>query len=571
MTDMVFALSESPWAHAASASLAHRPVHTLRYFEWQFTVPMLLVLAGCCALGRPLAEVVVPVAVTEVYMLIAWATLIVEGAALRWALLIATFVGYGWASRDMFRWVNAFLRSAPDGATCRRLRAASAVFLVALFGLYGVIYLLAFAGKIGSQAERVAYTGSGFGCKVVMSLLFTAIRAMEHIDTLGDMLSRISGVSSAFVSLLRGSFDFVLPCEADAYGECRFAALTGGDVAELERCLNRSLLGTSLNEHLAGELEQERFRRYVQNAVRHAELAQSHSGQGWIALAGPSAPDQGVMPPVSQVLHIKLQRTPASGLGKGSGVQPHGGPEVVSAVVHLSTVPQQSLAAGGTLRMVAGLCLAQQEPAVELVPPLPDEVANPSGPVAAHGFDRALHCTVAGSGEAVRPPAESEPMAEESVLGGSDVCSQSSKLSRAGSVTMACRQLLGPLHDHLPPQHLASKRIEEHVRCAAQTVRLRTAAKVAQLQQERDVAESWGRVQVHAIPSMLDRSYVPESGISGDVRLTHVPELDGAATRPLGPPPPSIDKFWLQASQCTHEDSEDDGETKDTESSSLAG
>jgi len=159
------------------------------------------------------------------------------------------------------------------------------------------------------------------------------------------------------------------------------------------------------------------------------------------------------------------------------------------------------------------------------------------------------------------------------VLGGSDVRSQSSKLSYVGSVTLACRQLLGPLHDHLPPQQFVSKRIEDHLTCAAEMVRLRAPAKIAQFKQERDLAEWRSRAQAHALSSMLHRSHAPESGIHEDIwRCNLLPHLKEPqpGSRPAGTPPPGDDELWLQAWQRTYEDEEDEEGSEEEGSSATA-
>lgn len=42
---------------------------------------------------------------------------------------------------------------------------SSVLLLVLLFGLYGVVYLLRFAGVLSAQTEHLLYTFMGFSCK----------------------------------------------------------------------------------------------------------------------------------------------------------------------------------------------------------------------------------------------------------------------------------------------------------------------------------------------------------------------------------------------------------------------
>jgi len=161
----------------------------------------------------------------------------------------------------------------------------------------------------------------------------------------------------------------------------------------------------------------------------------------------------------------------------------------------------------------------------------------------------------------------------KSALGGTDVRSQSSKLSGAGSVTMACRQLLGPLHDHLPPAQFVSRRIEDHVQCAAEMVRLSAPAKVAKFRREQELGEWRDRAHGHALHSMLSRGRAPEGGISEEIWHTCLlPHLQEPAPgqRPSLPEPPADDELWLKAWRRTYDDTDEDEEDEEDEEGSEA-
>jgi len=635
-------MTETPWTHAAplpGLGAAWRPVYTLRCVEWLLTVPMLLLLTGCCALGRPLAEAVRPIAITNAYITASWVALFAKQTAVRVGLLVCTFGGYGLASCDMLRWVSAFLHTAPPDMPCRWLRISSVLLLIAVFGLYGVVYLLALAGVIDVHQELLLYTCFGFATKVVVSLIFTAIRTMEYHQALTGLLCRVRGISSAFVSLLRGSFDLVIPCLAHLDGTCLLPCGHSGDSADFEHCLGYKVLGRSLNELLAGPMERARFAAYVQNSLRHSESSRHCGRATWSALSELLGFGQGTVPPVAQVLHIKLRRTEAASDAPG---------DYISAVVHLSAVPGARSGAHGVHQMIAGLCLAMHETAAVLTPessaagisnPSPTAFANapaqalsstsarsvigpcpslpseansaPVGPpaadlaeqeTAAHSMElpparqarcarvrRRAHAAKMQVGLLTRRMGKSRAMASRrhpgtsrasggggqrrrgkgggrcdsggsdseavaSPLGGSDVCSQSSKLSHIGSVTMACRQLLGPLHDHLPPVQLVSKRMEDHMQCAAEMVRLRAPAKIAKLHHEQQLAQWRSSAQSHLVARMLQRGQPPE--IDEAVWRQHLlPHLQGPppGRRPAGPEPPDDAELWARAWRRTYD------------------
>lgn len=534
--------------------------------------------------------------------MVSWVALVVDSVALRWALVLGTFAAYAWASVGMLKWVSDFLVEAPAGAPCRKLRVSSVLMLVVLFGLYGVVYLLAIAEVIDTHVELLAYSCMGFGCKVVLSMIFTAIRVIEHQHTLMGLLCRISGVSTAFMSLLRGSFDFVVPCIADESGSCEFPATHSGDSMQLERCLCRPLLNSSINELLAGDGERARFANYVQNAVRQADsLQRSHcfGGKAWQVIAGCNP---GQMPPVAQVLHIKLERASVCCMepgAPGDGCTDRG---PLGAQVHLSVVPQSGLfaaGAGGRHHMVLALKLDQEERSGP--PPLHVEDSLLAGPKESCRKENKEHPrrvggTVGGlrarrlgkpaqevarkrevSGKYAGTPVMGEACGDEAATqasedaqsagsvewglqapfgGGWDACSQSSRLSCVGSVTAACRQLLGPLHDHLPPKQLVSKRVEDHVLCAAEMVRLRANAKIKALHHEKQIEEWTALQESYMLGAVLSRSRAPENGMDEAVwRSELLPHLQGPppGRKPQQSDVPDDEELWYQAWQHTYE------------------
>ena len=147
------------------------------------------------------------------------------------------------------------------------------------------------------------------------------------------------------ISILRGSFDIILPCVLDAAGRCKLPPQMSGDMQKLEKMLGCAVAGTNLKDLLAGEEsrldhnhrvvhvgqccphhdvrlmssdsdsqfvacvktllahqeDKSDFSAYVRNVVRQADCPQgsevSLSTQGiWTCSAGS-------MPPIAQVLH----------------------------------------------------------------------------------------------------------------------------------------------------------------------------------------------------------------------------------------------------------------------------
>ncbi|OLP86752.1 Granaticin polyketide synthase putative ketoacyl reductase 2 [Symbiodinium microadriaticum] len=125
-----FLIGDTAWfAHAASvgdADLDGLPVYSVFYAEWLINVPILLILAGTCALSRPAPEVAEPLVITNVYMILAWCANFISSTPVRycvvcvpWLLLAvsfwASFLMYFWASRDMILWVLRWKKENPEG------------------------------------------------------------------------------------------------------------------------------------------------------------------------------------------------------------------------------------------------------------------------------------------------------------------------------------------------------------------------------------------------------------------------------------------------------------------------
>ncbi|CAK9059945.1 Hypothetical protein SCF082_LOCUS31666 [Durusdinium trenchii] len=83
--------------------------------------------------------------------------------------------------------------------------------------------------------------------------------------------------------------------------------------------------------------------------------------------------------------------------------------------------------------------------------------------------------------------------------GGSEVRSQSSRLSAANSVVLACRQLLGPLHEHLPPPQYISRRMEDHLQCSAEMVKLKTCSEIARHRQKQEMDDWKAQAEAHQL------------------------------------------------------------------------
>jgi len=607
-----------PWVHSTSLGGV---VYSVRYLEWLVNVPLLMLLTCCGALGRPISDATGPILATNAYILISWAALFLETAALRWLLIAGTFAAYGWASRTMLQWVSSFMEDGID-TPCRRTRAASVVLLIVVFGIYGVIYLAGVSGIIDFATEHLGYTFMGFTCKVTLSILFASIRAYQNHQALSRLVTKLSGLSTAFVSLLRGSFDHVLSCSVDRSGSC-FLKANGREVAALSRFLGRSVkedAGT-FNELLCKE-EQELFANYVKNALRQSENQMQNAT---VDLS------KDAEPPVAHALQVHLQTRST----------PDEQTELVSVMVHLSLVHGPCHKAVLALQLVAQdhpwafdqKSQTQDRRTAENLdndstqPPDDSSTEGPGGnfrqslsgttcsdscgtssihkeateeacvdqvyrkagkkisrcrrrtaKLLVHFLDRRLRqkkrpgrkdykdhelhssCGRDECGKTIASSCSYQKVSFQ--CGGSDVRSQSSRLSAANSVVVACRQLLGPLHDALPPAQYISRTMEDHMQCSAEMIRLKACNEMTRQWHKQQVEDWKDRADAHHTSVVLQRSQAPAHTMPEQLWRNEVLanlEAPHPGPRPVPPDLLGREELWHKAWKRTYEsDSEDE-------------
>lgn len=595
------------------------PVYTVRYIEWLVDVPLLMILTCCGALGRPLSQALGPIVATNCYIIASWAALFVGDACVRNTVITAILVAYAWASERMIQWVKDFLRESQD-VPCRNTRVASVILLIVVFGIYGIIYVSGVAGLISFEMEHLGYTFMGFSCKVTLSILFASIRAYQNHQVLARLVGKLRGVSVAFVSLLRGSFDHVVPCAVSPDGMCHLPERGSRDFQDLERFLGKTMEESNNFNDLLDKDDRERFTNYVKNAVRQKDQSFQQMDAGSIAS----------QPPVAHALHISLQRD--------------------AVLVHLSLVPDggESDRRGNRLAAFLALQITSQESewpmdhgqmrdVEDKVTDVPYSSGTPSTDDVSTEGHEGQRISLSGTrdtedelsatislGEAAKrsnvgknisnnkrrkrdakllvkilqrrlrrkskkdsegcetPVADlpgcpgrvprdrqSDCMSRMSdktniqkvsfTCGGSDVLSQSSKMSAANSVMMACRQLLGPLHDALPPSGYMSRRVEDHLQCSAEMVQLKASCEISRHSQKQKMDEWKRRHDAHQLSVMLEKSGAPGCGLPEQLWRSEV--LENLNESHPGPRPknvhiPTEEELWHKAWMRTYAESE---------------
>eukprot|EP00747_Dinoflagellata_sp_TGD_P167055 gnl/TRDRNA2_/TRDRNA2_190830_c0_seq1.p1 gnl/TRDRNA2_/TRDRNA2_190830_c0~~gnl/TRDRNA2_/TRDRNA2_190830_c0_seq1.p1 ORF type:complete len:330 (-),score=33.40 gnl/TRDRNA2_/TRDRNA2_190830_c0_seq1:143-1132(-) len=169
-----------------------QPVYTAITMEWLITVPCLLILTGKCALRRPIQEVSRPLVVTNLYIITSWSAHFLAQPWLRWAVITLGLAGYVWASWDMVQWTRLFHRDievdlGPKMA-CPMIRPVLTIGLIAIFGLYGVVYILGFVGEMTSEAQRSTWVVMNIGTKFLYSTALAGIVIFEGHDSSLNLL-----------------------------------------------------------------------------------------------------------------------------------------------------------------------------------------------------------------------------------------------------------------------------------------------------------------------------------------------------------------------------------------------
>lgn len=322
-----------------------RPTYTLQYLEFNINVPILFILSGYCSLGRPLQEVSRPLVVTNIYIILSWAATATASGIFKWLLIAISFGMFAWASCDMVQWCKEFQRTAPRDLPSRWVRPWISHGLILEFLAYGLVYLLSASGFICAETERKSFFALTFGSKIAICAIFVFIRADEYHKTLTDVLRKVSVSNVGMISILRGSFDILLPCVVDSYGRCKFPSQMSGDMGKLEKILGCTVAGANFKDLLASESDRIDFAAYLRNVIRQADFPgdTSESAALWTC--------ENAMPPIAQVLNSKLQ----------------GKEQKLTASVHLSVVPKSSgVGRGAERHLVAAIRLSDEIEDAEL-------------------------------------------------------------------------------------------------------------------------------------------------------------------------------------------------------------
>lgn len=267
ITEIVLAISHE-YDHAVPPLDGFRhewgSVQTLRYGEWLVNVPLLLLIAGHVVLGRPISEILQAVAVTNLYIVISWASLVVTSAILRWLLIVLAFGLYFWATYDMARWVQRYLREAPARLPGKYGRVSLIAWLNLMFVLYGVIFLLDAFGWVGTRSGHAMYEICDCTAKTVTSFLLAVHRSRERCHAMKVLVAVHSRMARASLSVLRSSFDYIIPCKLDDSGNCIVLEARNADVKAIETLTGKPLAGNTFADAFNSQRDRDLFAYQMQ-------------------------------------------------------------------------------------------------------------------------------------------------------------------------------------------------------------------------------------------------------------------------------------------------------------------
>lgn len=145
------------------------------------------------------------------------------------------------------------------------------------------------------------------------------------------------------VSVLRESFDVLLPCTVDAAGHCWLPSAKAADVAKLEASLGWPVRGASLSDLVTNDEERQRLAAHVASMLDQVQASCGANAGGGVW--------QGLLPPAAQTLRCAL--SPYEGRAGAVAGQDGSG----ATVVHLTVVPLSALGPGRGCRAVAAVRL----------------------------------------------------------------------------------------------------------------------------------------------------------------------------------------------------------------------
>eukprot|EP00437_Effrenium_voratum_P002999 CAMPEP_0181433948 /NCGR_PEP_ID=MMETSP1110-20121109/19564_1 /TAXON_ID=174948 /ORGANISM="Symbiodinium sp., Strain CCMP421" /LENGTH=666 /DNA_ID=CAMNT_0023557435 /DNA_START=57 /DNA_END=2056 /DNA_ORIENTATION=- len=342
-------LEKSPLYDHGLAS--NRALWTFRCVEWGIDVPLILCVSGHFVLGRPLRDITRPFLLTSFYVILCWVACETKSAGMKWSSVVLCFLMSTGAARDILKWCSAFEEHAPKDLPNRSTRPKLVQVLLLFYAGFCMAFLLPIFGINFNHGDVKCCFLFTFGTKC-SCIVYLVLMSDEYHKTLTDLLWKVSTANLGMTSILRSSFDIILPCTLDTSGCCRLPASCSGDMSKLESILMRPVAGADLKELLANPEAKADFAACTNNLIRQVDSQQT-SNTATLALQGVRTVKGSAMPPMAQVLHSQM-------LASGTSMD---------ITLHLSVVPPTTLAKEcqliAAIRFAVPEAYAQSEPEAE--------------------------------------------------------------------------------------------------------------------------------------------------------------------------------------------------------------
>eukprot|EP00439_Symbiodinium_sp_Y106_P045947 s388_g5.t2 len=339
-------LEKSPLYDHGLAS--NRALWTFRCVEWGIDVPLIMCVSGHFILGRPLRDITRPFLLTSFYVILCWVACETKSAGTKWSLVMLCFLMSAGAARDILQWCSAFEEQAPKDPPNRSTRPKLVQVLLLFYVGFCIAFLLPIFGINFNHGDVKCCFLFTFGTKC-SCIVYLVLISDEYHKTLTDLLWKVSTANLGMTSILRASFDILLPCTMDASGCCRLPASCSGDMAKLESILMRPVAGADLKELLADEDAKADFAAYTHNLIRQVDSQQTLNN-ATLALQGVRTVQDSAMPPMAQVLHSQMLASSTS----------------LNITLHLSVVPPATLTK--ERQLIAAIRFAVEEAYTEFEP-----------------------------------------------------------------------------------------------------------------------------------------------------------------------------------------------------------
>lgn len=238
------------------------PIDVFRYGKWMLAVPVIHVFLFTFLLDFPFDETHWTNAATVVYIYIALLALTIRSLFFQWSLVALCLSIYAYTTVLQVQMVQQFQTRFPSSRPGFKVRVGITILIMVLYAIYGVIYL---ARCMADVYDGDAYMYFDVIAKFVMSICLADVWNSEHTSATIALTVSHARWGMSFLSILRSSYDYVLPCEIEYPMACRI--LNSQDASALGQVISQDVAGESFHDLLLDSEEVRRFKEYMRQVL----------------------------------------------------------------------------------------------------------------------------------------------------------------------------------------------------------------------------------------------------------------------------------------------------------------